>query len=98
MVMSMVDPCILDTAAYLIIEDDWLKETSVSPEYCCDICLQWCYKSNVLKLKTLKYDQEILDICYKENHGYIWKNLMNDPERFQRCYDGKQEWIHTFFI
>ena len=54
--MSMVDPSILDTAAYHIIEDDWLKETPVGPECCCDICLQWCYKSNVLKLKILKYD------------------------------------------
>ena len=54
--MSMVDPSILDTAAYHIIEDDWLKETPVGPERCCDICLQWCYKSNVLKLKISKYD------------------------------------------
>ena len=27
--MSMVDPSIPDTAAYHIIEDDWLKETTV---------------------------------------------------------------------
>ena len=48
--MSMVDPSILGTLAYRIIEDDWLKKTTVGPEFCCDICLQWCYKSNVLKL------------------------------------------------
>ena len=64
----MVDPSIHDTAAYRIIEDDWLKETTVGLDYCYDICLQ-C-------------DQEILDRCYKENYGYIWKNLMYDPERF----------------
>ena len=80
--ISMIDPSILDTATYCIIEDDWLKETTVAPKYCCDICLQCCYKSNVFKLKTPKYDQEILDRCYKENHGYIRKNLMYDPERF----------------
>ena len=91
--MSMVDSSILDTAAYRIIEDDRLKETTVGPEYCCDICLQWCYKSNVLKVKTSKYDQDIIDRCYKENHEYIQKNLMYDPERFQRCYNGKQKWI-----
>ena len=65
--MSMVDPSILDTAAYCVI-DDCLKETS--PEYFCDTSFQWCYES---KLKTLKYDQEIPDRCYKENHRYIQK-------------------------
>ena len=39
--MNMVNPNILDTAAYGIIEDVWLKETIVCPEYCCDI-FQWC--------------------------------------------------------
>ena len=38
--MSMVDPSILDTTAYRIIEDDWLKETIVGLDYRCDICLQ----------------------------------------------------------
>ena len=94
--MSVVDPNILDTAAYFIIEDDWLKETTVGPEYCCDICLQWCCKSNMLKLKTSNYDQEILDRCYKD--VYIQKN----PEKFERCFNGKQEWIcktcHKYFL
>ena len=61
--MSMVDPCILATAAYHIIEGKWLRESTVGPEYCCDIYLQWCYKSNALKLKISKYGQEILDRC-----------------------------------
>ena len=34
-------------------------------------------------------------MCYKENHGYIRKNLSHDPERFERCYNHKQEWICT---
>ena len=71
--ISMVDPSILDTEAYHIIEDERPKKTTDGPEYYCDICLQCCYKSNVLKLKILKYDQEILDRCYNENHGYIQK-------------------------
>ena len=91
--MSMVDTIILATTVYLIIEDDWLKETSVDHEYCCDICLQWCYELNLLKLKTSKCDQEKLDRCYKENHEYIIKNLIYNLERFQTCNDGKQEWI-----
>ena len=39
--MSMIDPSILDTSAYRVIKDDWLKEATVVPEYFCDICLQW---------------------------------------------------------
>ena len=74
--MSIVDPNILDTTVHRIIEDHLLNETTVNPKYCCDICLQWCYKSNVLKLNTSKYDQEILGRCYKVNHGYIQKNLV----------------------
>ena len=35
----MVDPSILDTAAYHVTEDDWLKEATVGLEYCFDICL-----------------------------------------------------------
>ena len=77
--MIMVDSSILDTAAYRITEDDWLKEISIDPDYCRDICLQWCHKSNVLKLKRSKYDPEIRDRCCKENHGYI------DVSEMLRC-------------
>ena len=76
--MSMADPCILDTTAYHIIEDDYSWS-----------CLQWSYRSNVLKVKTSKYYQEILVRCCKENQGYIWKNLMYNLERFQRCHQWK---------
>ena len=90
---SMVNPSILDTKAYRIIKDDWLSKINIGPEYCCDICLVWCYRENVLKLNTTKYDLSILDKCYKANHGYIRKSLSRDPEWFERCYNGKQEWI-----
>ena len=83
----MVDPSILKTTAYRIIEEDWLKKINTGPEYCCDICLVWCYRENVLKLRPSKYDQQVLDKCYKENHGYIRKSLIRDPERFERCYN-----------
>ena len=54
---SMVDPSILKTNAYRIIKDDWLNKINVGPEYCCDICLVWCYRETVLKLNTTRYDQ-----------------------------------------
>ena len=47
----------------------------------------------MLKLKASKYDQEILDRCYKGKHEYLWTNLMYNPKRFWRCYHGKQGWI-----
>ena len=59
----------------------WLTERDYSWS-----CLQWSYRSNVLKVKTWKYYQEIL---VKENQGYIWKNLMCNLERFQRCHQWK---------
>ena len=37
--MSKVDPSILDTNAYKIIEKDFLVEINEGPEYKCEICL-----------------------------------------------------------
>ena len=91
--MSMVDPSILDTKAFQIIEEEWLRKINEGPEFCCDICLKWCYRCDVVKLSIVKYDQEILEKCYRENHGFIRRNLARDPEWFSRCYNGKQEWI-----
>ena len=34
---SMINLSILDTAAYCINEDNWLKEATVGPEYCYSI-------------------------------------------------------------
>ena len=39
--MSMVDPSIFDTAAYCIIEGNWLKETSVSPDVVTFLTLEY---------------------------------------------------------
>ena len=58
----MINLSILDTAAYRINEDNWLKEATVSLEYCCNICFQCCYKSDLLKLKTSKYDKYLTDL------------------------------------
>ena len=33
----MINLSILDTAAYCINEDNWLKEATVGPEYCFNI-------------------------------------------------------------
>ena len=63
--MSMVDPEILSTQAYKIVEKDFLKDINVGPEYKCEICCTWNYRTNVLKFNTNKYDQEILEKCYK---------------------------------
>ena len=62
--MSMVNPAILDTQAYKLIEEDFLKEISVGPEYKCEICISWNYKQSVSRLKN-KYGKEIFQKCYK---------------------------------
>merc|ERR1719494_1391510 len=45
--MSMVDPSILDTNAYKIIEKDFLEEINEGPEYKCEICICLNYKKSV---------------------------------------------------
>ena len=62
---SMVDPSILDTHAYKIIEKDFLDEISEGPEYKCEICICWNYKKSVLRLNFGKYDKEIFEKSYK---------------------------------
>ena len=37
--ISKVNPSILDTNAYKIIEKDFLREINEGPEYKCEICL-----------------------------------------------------------
>ena len=63
--MSMVDPEILSTQGYKIVENDFLKEINVGPEYKCEICCTWNYKSNVLKFNASKYNDDILQKCYE---------------------------------
>ena len=62
--MSMVQPSIIDTTAYKIVENEFLKLISVGPEFKCEICLTWNYRTSVMKFKTNIYDQTVLNKCY----------------------------------
>ena len=64
---SMVDPIILDTKAYKIIENDFLEEINEGPEYICEICICWNYKKSVLRLNIGRYDTVVFENSYKKN-------------------------------
>ena len=82
---SMVDPSILHSDAYKIIEKDFLEEVNEGPEYKCEICICWNYKKSSLRLNSSRYDSETFKKCYKEEPGSdekrdIW--ICNSCDKF----------------
>lgn len=60
----MLDPCILHTEAFKQIADDFSSPIREGPTYICDIyCWKFEYKK-VMKLKSLKYNQEVFNISH----------------------------------
>ena len=64
----MVDPSILNTDAFKIIEKAFEKAFKI-----CDICLKMEYRGNVLKLKESdkRYDQDLLKKCRTNTSDWI---------------------------
>ena len=85
--MSMADPSILDTAAYHIIEDDWLKETTVGLVFSGlidQMCWKWKHQNIIRKYLS--------DVAKKTTglYGKIWCTIWRD---FRDVTNEKQEWI-----
>ena len=57
----MVDPIILNTEAYKIIEKDFLEEMNEGPEYMCAICICWNYKKSVLRFNIGRYETVVFE-------------------------------------
>ena len=55
--MSIVDPLILNTEAYKIIQKDFINVISDGPTYIFDICIEFHFKNNVMNLNPRKYDE-----------------------------------------
>ena len=55
--MSIVDPLILNTEAYKIIQKDFINVISDGPTYIFDICIEFNFKNNVMNLNPRKYDE-----------------------------------------
>ena len=78
--MSKVDPSILDTNAYKIIEKDFLEEINEGPEYKCEICICWNYKKSVSILSSEKYDAAVFE------KSYIIKSDISDDKQLWICH------------
>ena len=78
--MSKVDPSILDTNAYKIIEKDFLEEINEGPEYKCEICICWNYKKSVSVLNSEKYDAVVFE------KSYIIESDISDDKQLWICH------------
>ena len=65
--MSMVDPVILNTEAYRIIQKDFINAASEGPTYICDICIEFHFKNNVMSLNPSKCDKHLLKSALRES-------------------------------
>ena len=71
--MSMTDPAILDTDAYKLIQNRFLKSIDEGPTYICDICWKFEYRTNVIKLNPDKYNSEIF-LSVQQGNPVIFAN------------------------
>ena len=74
---SMVDPSILHTTAFSLIEEEFKNAIQEGPIYVCDICWKFEYKRNMIKLKDLKYDKELYEECHTGKSEMICKGCHN---------------------
>ena len=71
--MSIVDPLILITEAYKIIQKDFINAISNGPTYIFDICIEFHFKDNVMNLNPSKYDERLLKKCSQGKSKLICK-------------------------
>ena len=73
---SMVDPSILETDAFKLIQKEFSNAIRKGPTKICDICWKFEYRSNVMLLDYSKYEKNLFDKCYtsksKDNKGKEW--------------------------
>ena len=61
--MSMVDPVILNTEAYKIIQKDFINAIYEGPACICDVCIEFNFKNNVMNLNPSENDEYLLKRC-----------------------------------
>ena len=81
--MSMVDPVILNTEAYKIIQKDFINAISEGPTYICDICIEFRFKNNAMNLNRGKYDEHLLKKCSQGKSKLICKTCDRHMSRRQ---------------
>lgn len=61
----MVDPCILTTSTFELIEENFKGAIQGDPSYMCDTCWKLGFRSNVSKLNDSKYQLDIVMVVMK---------------------------------
>ena len=71
--MSVVDPVVLNTEAYKIIQKNFINAITEGPTFICDICIEFHFKNNVMVLNPSKYDEHLLKKCSQGKSKLICK-------------------------
>ena len=69
----MVDPSILESPVFKLIEKEFRNVIEECPTYVCDICWKFEFRTNVKKLKQSKYEKKsytVYAILVNQN-GYV---------------------------
>ena len=74
---SMIDPCILTTPGFRLIEEDFAGAIQEGPTYICDICWKFEFRRNVTKLNESKYETDIYNKCTTGKSDWICKSCHN---------------------
>ena len=78
---SMLDPSILTTPAFRIIEEDFKSAIQESPNYICDICWKFVFRRNVIRLMELKYQIDVYNESTTGKSGWICKSCHNSMSK-----------------
>ena len=78
---SLVDPFILTTPAFKLIDEDFKSAIQEGPTYICDIFLKFEFRRNIIKLKEPKYQTDIYNECTTGKSNWICNSCHNSVEK-----------------
>ena len=78
---SIVDPSILTTPTFRLIEEDFKSAIQEGPTQICDICWKFEFQRNVIKLMEPKYQTSICNECTTGKSGWICKSFHNSMSK-----------------
>ena len=78
---NIVDPSILTTPAFRLIEEDFGSAIQEGPTYICDICWQFVFRRNVNNLKEPKYQTDIYNECTTGKSDWGCKSCHNSMSK-----------------
>ena len=78
---SLVDPFILTTLAFKLIDEDFKSAIQEGPTYICDIFLKFEFRRNIIKLKEPKYQTDIYNECTTGKSNWICNSCHNSMSK-----------------